>query len=229
MTTEAQHAAASAPLQPSAIAPLFPAGVIVETELACCDPVRAASKRQAARNSRAAERDAGRRAALRALRRLGCHEGALDSQANGAPVWPRGFVGSISHTVGQCISIVARRDDFVSVGVDIEPFIGIPPDLWSTICTPAELDWLRYGRNDQEDLARLIFSAKESVYKCQFPETDRFLEFTDVRLCLDLCSHHFSVGQTSDTTLDQVLLRILGSWAVADSWLVTFAALPEPR
>lgn len=129
---------------------------------------------------------AGRYCARRALARLGIHDVALPANADRTPSWPAEVVGSIAHTDRYCIAAVALRTSLLAVGVDAEPDEPLETELWSVICTPHEQRWLA-NRSvcERGRLARLIFSAKESVYKAQYPLTGTVLEFHDVGLDIE--------------------------------------------
>ena len=98
-----------------------------------------------------------------------------------APIWPRGFVGSSSHTDAWCAAAVARTEDLRSLGIDLEPATPLKEALWRRVCTPAEREHLR-DVSDPGLMGKIVFSAKESVYKCQYPLTTQFLGFQAVEL-----------------------------------------------
>jgi 4'-phosphopantetheinyl transferase EntD len=98
-----------------------------------------------------------------------------------APVWPPGFVGSISHTDVWCAAAVARATTVRSIGIDLEPATPLKESLWRRVCTPKEREWL-HGLHDPGLMGKILFGAKESVYKCQYPITTMFLGFHAVEL-----------------------------------------------
>lgn len=98
-----------------------------------------------------------------------------------APIWPPGFVGSISHTDTWCAAAVARSEDLRSIGIDLEPATPLKEALRRRVCTPKERDWL-HGLSEPGLTGKVLFSAKESVYKCQYPITMKFLGFHAVEL-----------------------------------------------
>ena len=101
-----------------------------------------------------------------------------------APIWPPGFVGSISHTDTWCAAAVARAEQVRSIGIDMEPATPLQESLWRRVCTPKERDWL-HGLASPGLMGKVLFSAKESVYKCQYPLTTEFLGFHAVELEID--------------------------------------------
>lgn len=101
-----------------------------------------------------------------------------------APIWPPGFVGSISHTDAWCAAVVAREQDVRSLGIDLEPSTPLKEALWRRVCTPAERERL-CELTGAGLTAKVIFSVKEAVYKCQYPLTEKFLGFHAVEVELD--------------------------------------------
>jgi 4'-phosphopantetheinyl transferase EntD len=169
---------------------LFGAGVIAEELSPLPDDValhpEEARAIAAAAPKRQREFAAGRLCARRALGRLGVSGFPLLAGPDRAPHWPPGVVGSISHTDRYAIAVVAPRASYRSVGVDAEPDEPLEEDLWAAICTGRELRWLEAQPSPERGrLARLIFSAKESFYKLQFPLTGAMLEFGDVRIDIE--------------------------------------------
>lgn len=98
-----------------------------------------------------------------------------------APIWPAGFVGSISHTDSWCAAAVARAEDIRAVGIDLEPATPLKESLWRRVCTPKERDWL-HELPEPGLTGKIVFSAKEAVYKCQYPITSMFLGFHAVEV-----------------------------------------------
>ena len=119
--------------------------------------------------------------ARRLMRELGVPEAPLLTAGDRAPIWPHRVVGSISHSGELCLVAVALRGAVQSLGIDVEPDEPLQPDLWRVICTPEERLWLgSQSPSERGGLARLMFSAKECFYKCQYPITRQRLEFHDV-------------------------------------------------
>lgn len=98
-----------------------------------------------------------------------------------APIWPKGFIGSITHTDAWCAAAVARLADVRTLGIDLEPATPLKEALWRRVCTPGERERLRELSNPGL-MGKILFSAKESVYKCQYPLTMQFLGFHAVEI-----------------------------------------------
>lgn len=130
---------------------------------------------------RKAEFIAGRYCARLALAQLGGNVDApIGVGASRQPVWPEGFVGSITHTDGYASAMVARCDKVRAVGIDSEMWIepGSLEDSCRQILTTGEIrpDNLHLFDSPLHYLT-LVFSAKESLFKCLFPLVNRFFDF----------------------------------------------------
>lgn len=128
---------------------------------------------------RRAEFGTARVCARRALQRLNIPAQPLVPDADRAPRWPQGIIGSITHTGGYCGVVVARAQHARSLGLDVEQDKNLASNMLRMICTKHELTVL--GDRAERD-AIVYFSAKEAFYKCQHPLTKTYLDFRDVEL-----------------------------------------------
>ncbi len=135
-----------------------------------------------AAESRVAQFTAGRVCAREALAEAGWFERVpIPRGTDRAPVWPPGFVGSITHTRAWCAAAAAPTSRLRAIGIDVEPATPLDMRLRLRTCTPSELAWL--AKHPEPGLmAKVIFSAKESVYKCQYTLTGEFLGFQGASL-----------------------------------------------
>ena len=131
---------------------------------------------------RRAEFASARRCAREALAAHGFPPAPLLSGPRGEPLWPDGMVGSITHCRGYRAAAVGRRDRALTVGVDAEPDEPFPMHVTGRVVRPAEERRLaRLARNQPSvPWHRLLFSAKEAVFKAWYPLTRRWLGFLDV-------------------------------------------------
>lgn len=133
--------------------------------------------------SRIAEFRAGRQCARLSFEQLGLAATAIPAGNARMPCWPSGVVGSISHTSRYAISAVTLSRGYSGIGVDVEAAGELDASLIDVICGPAERASMRTMSPGQARLeAKAIFSIKESVFKCQFPLTGVWLEFTDIEV-----------------------------------------------
>ena len=119
-----------------------------------------------------------------ALARLGCPPVPVLPGERGAPTWPAGVVGSITHCPGYRAAAVALagRSGLAALGVDAEPSARLPPGVLETVALGDEVAAVAALRRGDPSVPwdRVLFSAKESVYKAWFPLTRRWLDFHDV-------------------------------------------------
>jgi len=125
-----------------------------------------------------------RRCARQALAALGHPATPIRPGPRREPVWPEGVVGSITHCRGYRAAAVARRDELAGLGIDAEPHGPLPDGVTEQVTLADERDMLaglavtRPGTHWD----KLLFSAKESVYKAWYPLTGRWLGFEDAHL-----------------------------------------------
>ncbi|MER6529396.1 4'-phosphopantetheinyl transferase superfamily protein [Streptomyces sp. NPDC001508] len=125
------------------------------------------------------EFSAVRACARRAMAKLGVPAQPIVSGERGAPRWPAGLVGSMTHCEGYCGAALARATDLASLGIDAEPHAPLPDGVLESVSLPQErrrLSELAAAR-PRVHWDRLLFSAKESVYKAWFPLTGQWLDF----------------------------------------------------
>jgi 4'-phosphopantetheinyl transferase EntD len=122
-----------------------------------------------------------------ALRRLGVAPVPILPGERGAPRWPAGIVGSMTHCLGYRAAALARRRDVVTIGIDAEPHEALPDGVLGAISIEAERAMLARLALDAPRVHwdRLLFSAKESVYKAWYPLTGRWLDFAEADVAID--------------------------------------------
>ncbi|HYP97884.1 MAG TPA: 4'-phosphopantetheinyl transferase superfamily protein [Polyangiaceae bacterium] len=168
----------------------------------------------------------GRQCARAALRRLGLPTGPILVGSKREPLWPEGVVGSITHCDDRCAAVVTRSRAYAGVGIDLEPAKELERAVAGRVATLAEMQAL--PALSPLLAARLVFSAKESFYKCQFALTRAWLDFRDVAIELDP-DGAFGVrllvgaGELAPGT------RFTGAWHMSDDHLFTAIALESKR
>lgn len=167
------------------------------------DPLAPSEAEAVARagDKRRAEFRAGRHCARRALAALGLPPVAIPQERARTPRWPAGVVGSISHSGnlewGHAVAVAGRAADVRAVGVDIERERALDPELWERVLTPEEQRFVAtLPSAEREQVALVMFCAKECVHKCQFPLLGVPLEFHEVSLRLDLAAQRFTIRST---------------------------------
>ncbi|MDO5498459.1 MAG: 4'-phosphopantetheinyl transferase superfamily protein [Propionibacteriaceae bacterium] len=149
---------------------------------------------------RQAQFAAGRRCARAALGELGREPSAILPGARREPVWPDGVVGSITHCAGYCAAAVASQRTVWSLGIDAEAHEPLPEGVLEVVSDRDERALLRQLARTHPAVhwCRVLFSAKESIYKAVFPITRRWLGFDDATLTWDIFGGSFRARLNPD-------------------------------
>jgi 4'-phosphopantetheinyl transferase EntD len=126
--------------------------------------------------------------ARKALRQLGVPAVPILPDGDRAPRWPVGVVGSMTHCPGYRAAVVARSGQLCGVGIDAEPHAALPSDMLDFVLRDEERARL-LTLADADPVVhwdRVVFCAKEAVYKAWFPLTGRWLDFEDVSIAVHL-------------------------------------------
>lgn len=180
--------------------------------------------------ARQREFSAGRAAARRAMAQRGLPGVAIPMSPDRAPLWPGGVTGSISHCESCCLAAIALRSDAQALGLDVEEDTPLEDDLIAEICTPFERAWL----SEQPKLraghwAKVIFSAKETAYKCQYTVTRRLFGFDGFEISLDSKTGCFAARFTAPVAPFARNTRLLGRFRIGDGLIVTGMHLAPSR
>jgi 4'-phosphopantetheinyl transferase EntD len=197
-------------------------------------PLAVAEARQVAGTApkRRAEFAEGRACARAALARFGINPGAISSGPGGEPLWPVGFVGSITHCDRYGAAAVGRSNLVAAIGIDAEPDAPLPPGLLSLLTTPQE----RAGLPRRRSMAdphwdRLLFSAKEAVFKAWYPLTERWIGFDAATVEIDNTdgrSGRFEARFVAPYALlvaGRLLRSLRGQWLAAQGLIVCAVSL----
>lgn len=153
---------------------------------------------------------AARIVARELLARFGHAGCAIPKGAAGAPIWPSGVVGSLAHDSYLALAAVGLTRNFGALGIDIEPAEALPAELLDLVATPQE----RTNMDGGPYYGRLLFTAKEAVYKAVYPLDRTFLEHQDVEVDL--------AGRTATVRNG----RVVGLRYCISTHLVALAFLP---
>ncbi|MGK4578830.1 4'-phosphopantetheinyl transferase family protein [Kitasatospora sp. HPMI-4] len=125
-----------------------------------------------------------RACARRALAELGHPAAPLLPGERGAPRWPEQVVGSMTHCLGYRAAALAPAAEVLTIGIDAEPNAPLREGVLEAIARPEELPRLRElaATDPAVSVDRLLFSAKESVYKAWFPLMGVMLDFSEATL-----------------------------------------------
>ncbi|WP_202358732.1 4'-phosphopantetheinyl transferase family protein [Mesorhizobium sp. 113-3-3] len=124
---------------------------------------------------------AARWIAHRLLADIGVKDVAIPRAPSGAPLWPDRTIGSLAHDDDMAVAAVAPVGSIVSLGIDVEPAQPLPDDIFAIVATGAD----RTGAADQRLAGRILFAAKEAVYKAAYPLDREVLGYEDIAVDLD--------------------------------------------
>lgn len=142
---------------------------------------------------------AGRLCAKEGLFKLGIINFPILKDGKGAPIWPEGIGGSISHTKGCNGAVVARISKGESLGLDIEKIDRLEEELWEYLFVEEEREWLKTKDDESQKYASILFSAKEAFYKAQYQLTHSWLGFHDVMIELTETEEKFVIHLLIET------------------------------
>ncbi|MGW5110167.1 4'-phosphopantetheinyl transferase Npt [Nocardia sp. NPDC004123] len=175
-----------------------------------------------------------RHCARQALQPLGEPAVAIGKGERGAPVWPRGIVGSLTHCEGYQAAALAHHLRFRSVAIDAEPNESLPDGVLDSVALPQEREWLQTNPSGL-NLDRVLFCAKETTYKAWFPLTKRWLGFEDAHVTFTVDEE--SGGDGAGTFHTELLVSgwvidggsplhsFDGRWRIEDDLILTAIAL----
>jgi 4'-phosphopantetheinyl transferase EntD len=178
-------------------------------------------------NKRRREFATVRTCAREALERLGVAASPIVPGVRGMPEWPPGVVGSMTHCDGYRAAVVARLSDLLSMGIDAEPDAPLPKGVLEFVTVADDLPGIEAVSRTGLAGDRLLFSAKESVFKAWFPLTHRWLGFEGATVTLrpdgTFTAHLLVDGAT---TSGRTLSELDGRWLATRGLVVTAATVP---
>ncbi len=165
-----------------------------------------------------------------ALRKLGVPAAPIVAGPRREPRWPDGLAGSLTHCAGYRAAAVARVADVLALGIDAEPHQDLPAGVLPAVASPAE-------RADLAALAerepgrcwdRLLFCAKEAVYKAWYPLTGRWLGFADATVTIGPDDGTFTARLSVPGPLvhGAELTAFTGRWLIRDGLILAVVAVP---
>ena len=167
----------------------------------------------------------GRHCARTALGALAIAPGPILPGQGGAPQWPSGIVGSITHCDGYRAAAVARASEVITIGLDAEPAQWLPADVLGLVALPDERDRLRDLGRAAPGICwdRLLFSAKESVYKAWFPLARRWLGFSDADITINAADGTFEARLLVHAPALSAVppTGFTGRWIIAEGMILT--------
>jgi 4'-phosphopantetheinyl transferase EntD len=178
------------------------------------------------------EFEKGRACARAALRAVGGPDVSIPVGPAREPVWPEGFVGTITHCGSTVAAAVSTAQYTGGLGIDVERADAVDAEVLETVLTPAEREEVA---SIEAVGATLRFSAKESIHKAIFPASRVWLDLQDVTIRPTSDSQHpllsdvisaagdFVVVPESDRARTLPWEELRGGWADLGEQLVTVA------
>jgi len=204
----------------------YAGGPIADEKLSCYTQeeiliAKAVTKRQN-------EFRAGRRYARAALAKLGCPEQPILPRPERDPSWPRGYVGSITHSAGAAIAVAAPESLLDGIGIDLETDAPLAPELARMICRQEEMGPEPELARRGIDPGKLRFVAKEAVYKAIFPRSRVYLDFRDAIVTFNAEGGNFRFTLLEDRLPEQPERRLYyGVFFAGDGWLACLSVIPR--
>jgi 4'-phosphopantetheinyl transferase EntD len=168
-----------------------------------------------------------------ALAELGIAPAPILPGTRGAPGWPDGVIGSMTHCDGYRAAAVALDSSGASIGIDAEPHGPLPEGVLKLVARPEEQDRLAElaARHPGVHWDRLLFSMKESVYKAWFPLTGLWLDFQEASISVQPEAHTFTAELLvpGPTVGGPELTGFDGRFAVADGFVLSAITVAAPN
>lgn len=181
-----------------------------------------------ARGPRRDEFATARYCARMALFADGAHIHALVAAQGGhGPRWPSGHVGSITHCSGYRAAAVGRESAYSAIGIDAEPHLALPAEVSECVLRDDErvaLAALPSGNHWD----RIVFSAKEAIFKAWNPTTRRWLDFHDASVRISPDDGRFEADLVPHVVRGlAVPRRVVGRWTVTEGLIGAAVVLPR--
>ena len=158
----------------------------------------------------------GRHVARTALRRLHGAERPI-LRAGRRPLWPKGFVGAISHSDALAAAAVAEAEALRGIGIDVERIDRLKPPLRRKALTAGE----RQGPWPDPRQGALAFSAKEAGYKAVNPITGAYIALQEAEVEVDWRQCSFRLRYLGGHRPNRLLEEGRGAFRFIDDQVVT--------
>ncbi len=152
----------------------------------------------------------------------------------GAPEWPSGVVGSITHCAGWTGAVVARSRGswfgrgVAGIGLDAEPIGPLPAGVVDVVASAEERAALARLGAARPGIPwdTLLFCAKEATYKAWYPLTGSVVGHDAVRVELSPAGGFTAVASADDATGRPATLKVHGRWRVGPRVVVALGVIP---
>jgi phosphopantetheine--protein transferase-like protein len=140
------------------------------------------------------------------------------------PCWPESVRGSITHSEGFAAAAVGLAKDVSGIGIDLESLSRVVDfNIRRHVCVDKEREFLESLPTEQANrYLRIIFSAKESIFKCFFPISQTYLYFQDAEIIIDENNSEFSFSLLKACTgITSAGFQHSGRFSIKDDLLLT--------
>lgn len=173
-----------------------------------------------------------RHCARQAMLALGLSPVAIPRGERGQPLWPDGVVGSLTHTSGYRGAALSTDSGVFSVGIDAEPHGPLPDGVLEAVSLKTERDWIEALSASAPEVHwdRLLFCAKECVYKTWFPLAERWLGFEEAEISVrpESCAFSAQLRVPGPVVRGRELRGFTGRWMVSDGLVLAAIVCTGP-
>ena len=134
----------------------------------------------------------------------------------------------MTHCAGYAAAAVGPHPEISAIGIDAEPDAPLPDGVLELVATAAERDRLAVTQRvpDGPNWDRLLFSAKEALYKAWFPLVGEWLDHQEAEISFDLQDGTFTALLSGGLIVDgRQIRRLHGRWVRNRGILVTAVVL----
>lgn len=122
---------------------------------------------------------------------LGHPAAAIGRGPFGQPLWPAGLRGSLAHDRVMAVAAIVPGPADVSLGIDVEPAEPLPDDALPLVMTAGD----DLGSAGLHLAGRILFAAKEAIYKAVHPLDGVILSHDDVVVSLSAACGRTRAGR----------------------------------
>lgn len=107
----------------------------------------------------------------------------ITNKLDRSPKWPPGIIGSITHTKNFAAVAVGSTNAIQGIGIDAEKIISLDTisNIRKMIANGKEIQ-LASSFADERIFYTIVFSAKESIFKCIYPLVNKMFWYHDVSI-----------------------------------------------
>lgn len=151
----------------------------------------------------------------------------------GAPLWPPGTVGSITHCAGWTGAVVATSGGarwgrgVAGIGLDAEPSAPLPAGVLDVVASGEEREAVGRlgGEHPGIPWDTVLFVAKEATYKAWYPLTGILLSHASVDVGLSPTGRFTGTAAAYDEAGREVVHHVRGRWRLGPRVVVALGVV----